>query len=188
MFPADKKNKLSNIDDEDVIAMFLMRETARGNASLWNDYLRILPQHIPIGIYFNEDELNALQNKERIASIKKEKKSFEKKFLSFKIKNILSIFFNDIPELVEKYATIDRYFWGISVISSRALTIDGKRYLVPLADVFNYNSDLRVRVANDGENYGKYHQIKDDKFHISFLFFIIFSKKFHNFFNFLFFL
>lgn len=168
MFPADKKNKLSSIDDEDVIAMFLMRETARGNASLWNEYLRILPHHIPIGIYFNDDELNALQNDDRIASIKKEKKSFEKKFLSFKIKNILSIFFNDIPELVDKYATIDRYFWGISVISSRALTIEGKRYLVPLADVFNYNSDLRVRIANDGENYGKYHQIKDDKFHISF--------------------
>ena len=48
------------------------------------------------------------------------------------------------------------YLWAKSVIGSRALSMSGKKYLVPLADMFNYHPHPSEREANNGANFLKY--------------------------------
>lgn len=51
--------------DEHVVALFLMREMAKGDKSEWWPYLKVLPKHVPLPAHFNADELAALQVRAR---------------------------------------------------------------------------------------------------------------------------
>merc|ERR1719230_47506 len=48
--------------DEDLIAMFLLRECALGNTSDWEPYLNSLPRNIIQGSQFNDEVLTAIQD------------------------------------------------------------------------------------------------------------------------------
>lgn len=47
--------------DDHVVALFLMREMAKGAKSDWWPYLKVLPENVPLPAHFRQDELAALQ-------------------------------------------------------------------------------------------------------------------------------
>ena len=61
---------------------------------------------------------------------------------------------------------INRYVWAAGLVGSRALTLHGRKYLVPLADMFNYQPHGESRNADSGANFLKYHQLSDDWFRV----------------------
>jgi len=52
-------------------------------------------------------------------------------------------------------AHINRFVWAFNLVGSRALTIHGRKYLVPLADMFNYQPHGEERSADRGANFLK---------------------------------
>ena len=44
-------------------------------------------------------------------------------------------------------ATLGAWRWALAVVSSRALTFRGERFLVPVCDMFNYHPHPEPRLA-----------------------------------------
>ena len=88
--------------------------------------------------------------------------TFMRNYTFFKIK----LLFQDV-DIKSRRSRLSDYLWAKSVVGSRALSMSGKKYLVPLADMFNYQPHASEREANNGANFLKYHQIsKDGFFHV----------------------
>jgi histone-lysine N-methyltransferase SETD3 len=58
----------------------------------------------------------------------------------------------------------DWYIHAVTVVDSRALTIRGRKYLVPFADMFNYAPHAASRAADRGSHFLKYHVLGDTTF------------------------
>ncbi|RHY49161.1 hypothetical protein DYB30_012129 [Aphanomyces astaci] len=97
--------------DDDLLATFLLLERLKGPASKWAPYLAALIQLIGDAKRSTTAAFKALLRK-LSAVLKKRKASL----------------------------SLDDYIWATSVLGSRALTIQGVRYLVPFADMFNGQS------------------------------------------------
>lgn len=65
-------------------------------------------------------------------------------------------------EHVTSQEALELYKWGMSLVQSRALTFRGRKYLCPLADMFNYEPRNDKREANAGESFLRYHQLSSD--------------------------
>ena len=44
-----------------MFALFLIRERALGDESKWAPYIRVLPRHLPLPLFYTNGELKALQ-------------------------------------------------------------------------------------------------------------------------------
>lgn len=144
-----------------------MREKARKSASLWYDYINILPKHVPT-FTFTDEEINELQDERMIEKFKDNKKIMLNHYDYYKQNNYFNDFFFDIKELMNAYTDIDSFIWAVSIVHSRCVYIDGKRLLVPFADMFNYDSSIRTRVGNYGDDYNNNHIIRGSNYIISF--------------------
>uniref|UniRef100_A0A7S2WNH5 Rubisco LSMT substrate-binding domain-containing protein n=1 Tax=Rhizochromulina marina TaxID=1034831 RepID=A0A7S2WNH5_9STRA len=54
------------------------------------------------------------------------------------------------------------FAWANAVLSSRALTFRGRRYLAPIVDFFNYQPHPQPRAAASGEFYLEHHQLGEE--------------------------
>lgn len=55
---------------------------------------------------------------------------------------------------------------AVTLVDSRALTIRGRKYLVPFADMFNYNPHKDARTADNGAHFLHYHVLGDKTFKV----------------------
>ncbi|ETV96853.1 hypothetical protein, variant [Aphanomyces invadans] len=142
--------------DDDLLAAFLLLERLKGPASKWAPYLAVLPKAIPSPMTFTTDEVLALQDAGLIQSIFDAKKETAAAFtaLAKKLSSIL--------KKRKAGLTLDDYIWARAVLDSRALTIQGTRYLVPFADMFNGQAHPTTRPANNGARFLEFHQVSPD--------------------------
>ena len=66
------------------------------------------------------------------------------------------------------------------MMSSRALSMHGLKYLVPLSDMFNYSPENDSREADSGSNFLKYHRVSVFifSFLISYIYIHIYTYKY----------
>lgn len=145
--------------------MYLMSEYSKGNNSSWYPYIRILPKRMFNSLYFNENNLNDLQNVNLRSNILKHMKEVRKVYNEFYNNQTIKYFFYQSLEKYDKYSTFNIFRWSLSIVYSFGVLIDGKQYLIPTIEQLqpeNYHSFNEY-------NYNNYHRLDDDGFHISFL-------------------
>jgi protein-histidine N-methyltransferase len=150
-------------DDEDLVALFILREISKGSKSKFEPYLNVLPKQVPLTSFFTENELKALQDKRRISDAKRRTRQLKNRYkkLSRQIKDL----FKDIPEKKRRDKYND-YAWAVAVVGSRALSMSGTKYLVPFADMFNYAPHHEEREANNGAEFLRYHKVQGGNFNV----------------------
>jgi hypothetical protein len=177
-----------SVSSEQALIAWLLYEKKLGSSSFFYEYLEILPEKIPTSlIYFNEEEINELQNSHfeeetrenqkeisdnyhrflRIFShLLKEKNvaMLNSLFLSFSVFTTLSSSSSVnldtifIAENIQQTISFDDYLWCLSILNSRALRFHGEPHLVPMSDIFNYQKHDKTRNADSGAFFLKYHQ------------------------------
>lgn len=73
-----------------------------------------------------------------------------------------------IPGFGLSHASLQSFAWARSIVASRALHLRGKRYLVPLADMFNYSPQpgTSMRRHGNGAHFLKYHVVSEAYFRV----------------------
>ena len=97
----DKSKRVRNAyrslrNDEDLVALFILRELAKGSDSRFEPYLAVLPKRVPLTMFFSDAELKALQNPRRTSEAKRRARQLKNRFkqLGKQVKAL----FKDIPE------------------------------------------------------------------------------------------
>jgi histone-lysine N-methyltransferase SETD3 len=148
-------------EEEDLIAIFLMQQKSLGERSDWAPYIDVVPKNLILPYMFDEEELPLIQDKLIIAKAQTRRKELKKRFNM--VKERINALLDDGPD---SFRSFDSYLWGHSMMGSRALSIRGKKYLVPLSDMFNYSPEEDARTADSGANFLKYHRIEEGKFKV----------------------
>ncbi|ETV69324.1 hypothetical protein, variant 2 [Aphanomyces astaci] len=141
--------------DDDLLATFLLLERLKGPASKWAPYLAVLPSVIPSPMSFTKHQVAALHDEALIQLIGDAKRSTTAAFKAL-LRKLSAVLKKRKASL-----SLDDYIWATSVLGSRALTIQGVRYLVPFADMFNGQSHPSARLANNGARFLEFHQLSN---------------------------
>lgn len=56
-------------------------------------------------------------------------------------------------------ASLPSFVWGVAMMDSRALTINGRKYMVPFADFLNFSPNLQVSPQQLGQSYTQFHKV-----------------------------
>ena len=151
--PAVGKLLLGFRDDADLVAAFLLRETALGPASRWAPYIAVLPAEgsLPLPLTFSVSELDALHDdRERIVALDAQQKAQRRHQSAVPVlEKLLAVpeqapsgssgasTHTIEPRIRRRFLELRWWHWASALVSSRALTLRGKRFLVPFADMFN---------------------------------------------------
>lgn len=148
--------------DDYILAMFLMSEYSKGSNSSFYLYIKYLPKRIYNSLYFNDNNLNELQNTNLRNDIVKHIKEVRKIYNELYNNGTIKLFFSQSIEKYEKYSTYSIFRWSLSIVYSYGIFINGKQYLIPTMEqlqFINYNS-------KSGYNYNDYHIIDNNGFHL----------------------
>ena len=150
---------------DDLITLFLMYEDSLGDKSLWAPYIKMLPQEIQTVAFFDEAEVNALQDSFVIEQVEQFRNRIDKKYKS--MKRTLKLLFSSLPKQQRsKYISKRAWMHWEALVGSRALIMRGKRYLVPFADMFNFRPQKGDREHSQGQNFLHYHRIEGNMFNV----------------------
>ena len=156
----------SEISDANLIALALVLERSRiSQRSEWHEYLRILPlEPLDVPFMFDEEELNATQSVYIVKRAKQRRMALFADHQSV-IQPIMKVLAADKDMFDHAFVNnFTSFAWAISLIDSRALTIHGRKYLVPFADMFNFKPHDLVRQAEAGAFFLKHHILTKDTF------------------------
>lgn len=146
---------------DELLTAFLLLESLKLNEhSRWGPYLQLLPKYEPESattplFYTSPDEVDALQDERIVAAAHHERRLAKRAFQRFRRLFRASIAV-DATELELQY------LWMRFLVSSRAFTLHGERYLVPFGDMFNGQGHVHARRFDNGLRFLEYHQLSDD--------------------------
>ena len=168
--PSKLKKKLAAVEsDTDLVAVFLLRERALGAESTWEPYLKLLPSMVPIPASFSDEELAEIQVPAATGQARNTRRSVLKRHAALVKSGLLGALARGIAAAASKEMRTARAFaWADAMVNSRALTIEGSKYLVPFADMTNYapHSDAMTRKHDSGASFLKYHRLDDKTFDV----------------------
>lgn len=162
-----KFQQLVNSEDELLTAFVLLESLKSSKApSRWRPYLQLLPKYEP-GMapsplfYLNQEDIDALQDERIIGAAQQERRLAKRAFHKFRrlFKAVIAADPTTSSALLDLEA---RYMWTRFLISSRAFTIHGQRFLVPFGDVFNGQRHENIRRFENGQRFLQYHHFKDN--------------------------
>ena len=152
-------------NSDDLITLFLMYEDSLGEKSRWAPYIKMFPQELQTVAFFDQSEVNALQDPFVIDQVDTFRKRLDKKYKS--VKHTLNILFASLPkEQRSKYISKQAWMHWEALVGSRALIMRGKRYMVPFADMFNFRPQQGDRERAQGQNFLHYHRIEGNMFNV----------------------
>ena len=152
-------------NSDDLVTLFLMYEDSLGEKSRWAPYIKMFPQNIQTVAFFNQSEINALQDPIVIGLVDTFRNRLDKKYRT--LKHTLNILFASVPkEQRSKYISKQAWMHWETLVGSRALVMRGKRYLAPFADMFNFRPQQGDRERAQGQNFLHYHRIEGSMFNV----------------------
>jgi len=128
-----------SLNEYDRVAIFLIRERAKGNKSFWKSYLDTLPKENDLKLVFRwrMTDLVFLQGSKILLANKYLKKKIDFQFYRLKEK----IF--DLSPLVfpKEIFNLQSWEWAMTLLFSRAIYLQNSKKiaLVPYADLLNHN-------------------------------------------------
>ena len=132
------------------MSLFVLAERALGNKSQWAPYIRVLPKSFDTPVNLDISVLELLAGSPVKAMAERDIANIRQEF---------SRVFNNVMKGHESLwpsVTFTDYAWARTVVDSRAWTLRGIKYLVPLADMLNYRAG-----ANDQDDFQKRHRVVD---------------------------
>ena len=161
------KKKLAAVeDDTDLVVLFLLRESGRGDASAWAPYISLLPPHVPVPATFSAAELGEVQDDFAVKQARETRARIVARHAALKQSGTLgAVLAKSTKKLLH---AVDAFLWADSIVNSRALTLAGKKYLVPFADMTNYapHSGAASRRNDAGSSFLKYHRLGSSTFDV----------------------
>jgi len=150
----------------DLLPLLVLLEIAKCQESdcKWKAYFDMLPVFIGSGYLLDDAALNELQDDEFSALLKTNKEHKEFFFVNRGRKLLENALNLEDIQARDGFLSMENYFWATSLCDSRALTIEGTKYLVPIADMFNYKSNPIPRRSANGNFFKDHHFIAGDRF------------------------
>eukprot|EP00850_Spirogloea_muscicola_P011732 SM000074S21642 [mRNA] locus=s74:65364:74923:- [translate_table: standard] len=99
-----------NSTSPEILAAWLLQERAKGNASFWAPYIRILPASVPGPVHWGDALLGELDYEPAMEKVRAEKAFIA---LSHQQSEVAAI----------AHATLDEWTWAMSIVSSRVFAI-----------------------------------------------------------------
>ncbi len=167
----------SLVQQDVLIASHLMVECTLGKYSSFKPYLDILPQYtIPRLDTFNDEELLMLQDEELAHLARESYSQLQRLWQSEGLQHILAAIIEvekrGIDNTIERdtlnnqqcisFSSFHRF---VSIVSSRAMVLEGTKYLTPLAEFANYKprqDERKVLRRRMGQSFMLYHERNDD--------------------------
>ena len=161
---ADPKlvESLHALSDRHLVSAWLMLQRARGAASSWARYVAVLPASVPLPRAFSDKDLDAAQELDIKVRNVRARADLEAQFADTVepvLRNALAP--NDSVEPLRESLSVARWHWATALVDSRALTIMGKKFMVPLADMFNYKAHPTPRLNDNGAFFLEHHVLSD---------------------------
>lgn len=154
---------LQPLSDRHLVSAWLMLQRARGAASSWAPYIAVLPQSVPLPRAFSDKDLEAAQDPELKARNLRARADLEAQFADT-VEPVLRASLaaaSDAAEPLSDSLAVRRWHWATALVDSRALTIMGKKFMVPLADMFNYKAHPTPRLNDNGAFFLEHHVLSD---------------------------
>ncbi|XP_004346792.1 hypothetical protein CAOG_05107 [Capsaspora owczarzaki ATCC 30864] len=142
---------------DDLLALFLLREKALGARSAWAPYIEILPKKLSNLLFFNDGELAQLQNEQLVEQVSQQKSELQGRFLA--LRQHEADIFGGKAELV-----LSDFLWARAIVLSRAFTIHARRYLIPFADLLNHRFHPTRGLDESGEFFYRHHDFQNGMF------------------------
>lgn len=169
LLDAAAKSRL--LDDSDLIALaiVLIRNRVTGFEH-WFAWSELLPRDFASPMMFVADDAQAvaLLDADMLKSVQEQRKAAESHFAT-------------VLELAERHAvagalrelplTLANWLWALGMVNSRAWALRGTRYLLPMADMFNF-APTQAQLSRDhtysmaGEEFATTHKVVGDELHV----------------------
>ncbi|CAN0022489.1 unnamed protein product, partial [Heterosigma akashiwo] len=138
---------------DEIITLYLLVEKKRGILSWWHPYIAVLPDYIPVGNLFTQEEVALTEDVRVVATVRRSRQDAERAFRLAR---------PHLEALGAGGATWEDWAWAAGVVSSRAITLQGYRMLAPAMDMINYSPQPVERESDQGKLYTKYHRLQQE--------------------------
>ncbi|XP_078429596.1 rubisco methyltransferase family protein [Wolffia australiana] len=121
------------------LALFILRERAKGAESFWKPYLDILPASTDSPLFWSEEQLSELQGTQLLNTVQGVKDFLRSEFLKVE-EEILLPYKSVFPSPI----TFEDFVWAFGIIRSRTLSgLSGENLtLIPVADFVNHSPKI----------------------------------------------
>ncbi len=164
------------IHQDIVIALYLMVQCTLKDDSLFYPYLDILPSYIiPRLDTFNDEELDMLQDEDLKDLAKNSYHELHSLWKSEKFYSFLSLMINNVAKQNDNIKSnhvdigycisFQSFHKYVAIVSSRAMVLQGTKYLTPLAEFANYHprkDDRKLMKGRMGQSFTLYHEHNDN--------------------------
>lgn len=159
------------VQQDVIIALYLMVQCELDENSLFKPYMDILPNYIiPRLDSFDEEELNFLQDEELKNLAKESHNQLQSLWQSNDLQDLLSSMIQAMKTIEQTQTqsqciTFHSFHKYMSIVSSRAMVLQGTKYLTPPAEFANYEPryDERKRFnGRMGQSFTLYHERNND--------------------------
>ncbi|GFH49757.1 hypothetical protein CTEN210_06233 [Chaetoceros tenuissimus] len=158
------------VQQDVLLAMYLMKQCSLGSESHLAPYLDILPQKtVPRLDTFSEQDLNALHD-EYLANYARQSLSQLQSFYNNgqvqsnfrRLQRYKSLAHTDVDSSKECW-DFDSFHRHVSISSSRAMVLYGTKHLTPLADVLNHEQRSQERIDSGAkQTFTLFHEKQSD--------------------------
>lgn len=124
--------QLEQVPDE-ILAAHLMVERRRGTSSKWAPYIAALPRVVDTPIDWDDAELDVLEGTTLKVMVGAMRSGLKRDY-----DNIHEPLISAYEELLGGL-TYDDYVWAMTMVFSRAFSLKGRKYMVPVLDSFNHS-------------------------------------------------
>ena len=119
----------------------------------------------PLPLYYSDEALSALQDGALVQLVQAERQRLTRRHgeLRGQITSLLDGF---ASAQVATLGSYDAFLWAHTMVTSRTLTLRGRKYLAPFADMFNYAPVAAGRAAGAGAHFEEHHRVVAGPFEV----------------------
>jgi uncharacterized membrane protein YgcG len=157
-FTESEKRLLSQtLAGEELLQLALMLERAKGESSKWHLYIQLLPVSVPVPAAWSTEELALLEDPVLAEQAHRSKQRAAAAYAAVlpALKGLA-----ERSGLSMQDCSAEAYAWAGSLVSSRALTFQGTRKLIPFACFLNYEPHPAERTHMQGGFFMKHHVVE----------------------------
>ncbi|CAM9487402.1 unnamed protein product [Chrysoparadoxa australica] len=145
----------ATVQGDNGMLMWLMKESAVGEASFWHPYLSMLPEGVNQSRVWSDETLSMLEDPVLAKQLtnKKRQAAAHYAMLTPKLEELVA------GTEAEGKMSMDLFLWALSHWDARTINIDGKKHWIPLVDMFNHEAHPEEREADNGAAYKRNHQL-----------------------------
>eukprot|EP01001_Neometanema_parovale_P004793 NODE_1706_length_1634_cov_70.527465_g1626_i0.p1 GENE.NODE_1706_length_1634_cov_70.527465_g1626_i0~~NODE_1706_length_1634_cov_70.527465_g1626_i0.p1 ORF type:complete len:456 (-),score=76.33 NODE_1706_length_1634_cov_70.527465_g1626_i0:115-1482(-) len=157
---------ITSMDEGNAIAFFLLHERSLGDKSKYARWINVLPapgtQSLNGAIFWSAKEMKELEIPSTINRVRRRAESLQNDFRS--LVQITQKHFT--PDERKQWYSKSLFYWARMLVDTRAWNMNGRKYLVPVAGMFNHaldqedlEYDWRTATGQRSQKFLVYHKL-----------------------------